>query len=174
MHQEFADDIIIDTAHSNSEVVARRLTDATSKLANWLDSIGLLLNKKKTQAMFVKPRGLTDISVSVHCNGEALQVISSANYLGITIDDDLSWKSHLEHLFIKSRKATGRLWSHCKARSIKAKRTWYLSMIQAKLSYGSNAFFPALTADGWDRLSKIAKAGVRAVLGLHNPVRTKL
>ena len=99
-HQEFADDIIIDVADSDPEQVAKMLTDGVSRLANWLDSIGLLLNKKNTQVMFVKPRGLLDVPFSVQCNGETLETISSAKYLGLEIDDDLSWASHLQHVSV--------------------------------------------------------------------------
>ena len=46
-------------------------------------------------------------------------------------------------------------------------------MVQAKLSYGSSVFFPALSAERMGRIIKMAKAGARAVLRLHNPVRTR-
>ena len=172
-HQEFADDIIIDCSDVDSKRVVEKLSEGVSALERWLDDIGLLLNKKKTQVMFIKPRGSVDVPFSVSCNGEDLATVSSAKYLGVQIDDDLRWTSHVNHLCLRSRQATGRLWRHRCALNMQARRTWYLAMVQAKLCYGSNAFFPALTAEGLGRLGKMAKAGVRAVFGLRNPVRTR-
>ena len=50
---------------------------------------------------------------------------------------------------------------------------WYVAMVQSKLCYGSNAIFPSLLERGKATISKLSKAGVRAVFGLHNPVSTQ-
>ena len=46
-------------------------------------------------------------------------------------------------------------------------------MVQSKLCYGSNAIFPSLLEKGEAAISKLSKAGVRVVFGLHNPVSTQ-
>ena len=55
-HQEFADDIIIDTSHPDPHVVTAKLSEGITCLADWLEDRGLLLNESKTQVMFIKPR----------------------------------------------------------------------------------------------------------------------
>ena len=53
---------------------------------------------------------------------------------------------------------------------------WYVAMVQSKLCYGSSAIFPSLLPvleRGKATISKLSKAGVRAVFGLHNPVSTQ-
>ena len=50
--------------------------------------------------MCVKPRGMSDIQLNVYCGNDPLQTVSSAKYLGITVDDDLSWKTHLGNLAV--------------------------------------------------------------------------
>ena len=109
----------------------------------------------------------------------ALATVSSARYLSVTIDDDLNWCSHIQHLVplysvcSLSRKAASRLGRHGDALSLQARRTWYLAMVQGKLCYAANSFYPALTAAGLIGLERSAKAGIRAVLRLHNPVATQ-
>ena len=110
VHQEFADDIILDYSHSDPKEVTERLSQGVTALAQWLDKLGLLLNKKKTQVMFIKPRGLADVQNQVYCGKERLNTVTSAKYLGVTIDDELSWRTYLSHLSTKSRQASSRLW----------------------------------------------------------------
>jgi len=85
-------------------------------------------------------------------------------YLGVIIDDGLTWHPHVEHIERKTAQTIAQLWRHGKSLSLKARRTWYISMIQARLCYASNCFFPALSAYLLNRLVKMAKAGVRATL----------
>ena len=47
---------------------------------------------------------------------------------------------------------------------------WYISMVQSQLAYGSNAFFPGLSAQLLERLDRMRKAGIRAVF--RQPQRT--
>eukprot|EP00117_Sycon_ciliatum_P027438 scpid60792/ scgid22286/ Putative uncharacterized transposon-derived protein ZK1236.4 len=91
-HQEFADDIVIEFSHANVALVVQFLSNAVTALAEWLGDIRLLLNKKKTQVMFLKPRGQQDPVDRVCCNGDELATVSSAKYLGVIFDDDLSWR----------------------------------------------------------------------------------
>ena len=51
---------------------------------------------------------------------------------------------------------------------------WYVAMVQSELCYSSNAIFPSLLERGKATISKLSKAGVCAVFGLHNPVSTQL
>ena len=51
VHQEFADDIIIDCSDRDPTFVCSELTITLTRLADWLDEMGLLLNATKTQVM---------------------------------------------------------------------------------------------------------------------------
>lgn len=171
-HQEFADDIVIDFSHRDPAAVSAKLTEAMTSLSKWLDGLGLLINTKKTQVMYIKPRGMTEVSGTVQCNGETLSVVPKVKYLGIFIDDDLRWSSHVDHLARKSGKLTAQLWRHGSSLTVSARRTWYVSMLQSSLCYASTCFFPGLSAGSLDRLTKLSKAGVRSVLRVHNPIAT--
>ena len=74
---------------------------------------------------------------------------------------------------VKCRQAIERLWRHRQCLTHAARRMWYVAMVQSKLCYGSNAIFPSLLEGGKATISKLSIAGVRAVLGLCNPVSTQ-
>ena len=69
--------------------------------------------------------------------------------------------------------------SHGRALSITARLLWYIAIIQSRITYTSNSFFPCLTKQLVTRLLKVSKSGVRAVFQLHGavptgPLRTRL
>ena len=163
-HQEFADDIVIDISDENPTIVCNALTAAVTSLANWLHEIGLLLNSQKTQLLFMKPRTSPDFNPKVYCGADLLTVTASANYLGVVVDSDLSWDYHIAHIGRKTARTIGQLWCHVRALSLRARRTWLLSMIVSQICYGSNSFFPGLSVRLFYGVEKQFKAGVRATL----------
>lgn len=165
LHQEFADDIILDYSNSDPNVVCTKLTNALTCLANWLGDIGLLLNASKTQVMMLPPRGApaTSTPYIVKCNGIVLEITRVAKYLGVIIDSELSWSPHIEHLSRKSAQVTGQLWRHGQSLTLRARRMWYLAMIQSSLLYSSNAFYPGMSKGLVSRVVKLSKAGIRAI-----------
>ena len=153
-HQEFADAIVIDISDENPTTVCNALTAAVTSLANWLHEIGLLLNSQKTQLLFMKPRTSPDFNPKVYCGADLLTVTASANYLGVVVDSDLSWDYHIAHIGRKTARTIGQLWCHGRALSLRARRTWLLSMIVSQICYGSNSFFPGLSVRLFDRVEK--------------------
>ena len=144
-NQEFADDIVIDTSDADPAVVCSRLTTALTYRDEWLADIGILLIASKTQAMLLTPHGRDLTPCVVKCKGIALSVTNVSKYLGVWIDDELTWKSHIERLSRKFAQATGRLWRHGRCLTIRARKTWYISMILSPLMYASNSFSPSLS-----------------------------
>ena len=112
VHQEFADDIILDYSDSDLDTVCKTFTTAVTRLSDWLSEIGLLLNTSKTQVMVIQPRGLTGNIPVVKCKDQALTVTSTVKYLGVTIDDQLSWQPHVSSVVQKASVATSQLWRH--------------------------------------------------------------
>ena len=163
-HQEFADDITLDCSDTDPTEVCRTLSHAITSLATWLEDIGLLLNAAKTQLLFIKPRGADDTQPEVFCHADKLAITPSAKYLGVILDEELSWKPHIAHLSRKTARTIGQLWRHGQGLSLRARRTWFLSMVLSQLCYGSNSFVPGLSAQLLGRLEKSFKAGIRATL----------
>ena len=63
----------------------------------------------KTQVMLLKSYGHDMTPCVVKCKGIVLSVTNVSKYLGVWIDDNLTWKSHIEHLSRKYAQATGML-----------------------------------------------------------------
>ena len=171
-NQEFADDILLDHSDKDPSVVIDALSRAVTNVATWLDSIGLLVNEKKTQVLFIPPRGVEQPYGRVACRGADLDTVATVKYLGLYIDKHLSWSAHLSHLAVKTRRAVSTLWRHKDSLTIRAKRTWYVSLIQASRLYASNAFFPSMNMAARQKLTTLSKSGIRAIAGIHSPAST--
>lgn len=75
----------------------------------------------------------------------------------------MHWRAHVDHVSRKCARATGQLWRHGQSLTLRARRMWYLSVVQSNLTYASNSFFPSLLKTVLTRLQKLHRAGVRAV-----------
>ena len=129
--------------------------------------------------MLLKPRGRDLTPCVVKCKGIVLSVTNVSKYLGVWIDDELTWKSHIEHLSRKCAQATGRLWRHGRCLTTRARKTWYISITFSPLMYASNSFSPSLSKTLLSRVEKMAKSGIRAVFRVKRhtataPIRHRL
>ena len=79
-YQEFADDIVLDFSDSDKHLVCNVLSSAVSKLADWLCSIGLVLNSGKTQVLFTQPHARLSAMPGIYCNDIRLSVTTTAKY----------------------------------------------------------------------------------------------
>ena len=144
-HQEFADDIELEFSHRDPQVMETTLSVAVSSLEKWLTSIGLLLNRQKTQVMFIGARNAAPVQHVMRCQAEGLQTVTSVKYIGLHLDSNFSWTTHIDHLTNKCRQATACLWRYRNCFTRTARRAWYVSIVQSSLVYASNAFFPSLS-----------------------------
>ena len=63
----------------------------------WSDSDHLVINTEKTKEMVFDPKSIGGIGpVVIH--GVTISQVSSYKYLGVLIDDQLSWSTHIDRL----------------------------------------------------------------------------
>ena len=165
-NQEFADDVMLESSDRNPSEVCGQLTAAVTALSVWFQSRGLILNKRKTQVLFLHPQAATPTDLQVKCGDDVLPIIQEAKYLGVTIDSSLSWNAHINSTIKKVRQAVGTLWRHRNSLSIRSKKVFYHSLIESKLLYGTNAFFSSLSARNKLLLIRQSKSAMRSFYGL--------
>ena len=148
VHQEFADDLELDYTHRDPQIVATMLSSAVSAVEDWLTGIGLLVNRSKTQVMFITRRRAAPVE-HVSCHTEKLTTVSAVKHLGLHMDNDFSWTTHIDYLAQKCPSATACLWRHKNSLTLAAKRAWYVSLVQSALLYSSNTFFRSCRRGPW-------------------------
>ena len=102
----FADDTNLFISEKDSVTLNNTLNSELNKLSAGFAANKLSLNISKTKFTVFRPRQKRlcyDYDISI--NGEALPQVSEALFLGVLLDDCLSWKSHIslvEHKISKS------------------------------------------------------------------------
>ena len=156
----FADD----TNLMCSALTLKRLKKLVNKdlalLYHWLCANHLSVNSGKTEfIIFRPPRHNSDIRITLKFYHSTLFESSKIRYLGLILDNKLSWKQHISELCKKLSRAVGML---CKIRSFcsdSVMRTLYYSLFNSHLSYGLVVWGNANKSD----LSKIISLQNKAI-----------
>jgi len=108
----FADDTNIFMAHSDLNFLISTLNCELSLLSSWFIANKLSLNIEKTNFILftgVRKKYDTDILVKnkLIINGKPITQVASAKFLGIYIDEHLSWEFHIDQVEAKTSKTCG-------------------------------------------------------------------
>ena len=95
----FADDICLYFAHKSIDSVIGELEAALSVLLDWLLSKALVINGSKTELLIVrKPRLVLPDDVRVNYKMISLKPASTVRYLGVIIDQHLTFSDQINAL----------------------------------------------------------------------------
>lgn len=132
----FADDTNLFFSHKNLFTLKETMNQELSKIASWLSANKLSLNIKKTHFIIFKSRGKkSNQHVSIIINNQEIEQVKCTKFLGLYIDDEFTWKYHIDQVASKISKMTGIL---AKARhylSLKTLQTIYDTMVYPYLTY---------------------------------------
>lgn len=136
----FADDILmwIDCDPANIAETIELLNIELAKVYEFLVASKLMLNVSKTKAMII---GLCDTPPDVMMNGEKIEYVHEMKYLGILIDDKLTFKSNTCHVIKKMAKKTEYLRRNKKKFDKDTRVLLYKSLIAPDIDYCSSILF---------------------------------
>lgn len=120
----FADDLAILGLNTNIDALDNNLEQTTSKIKEWCDANMLCLNSDKT----------VDIMFKLGCTVNDLN--PAVKFLGIYIDRNLGWQSHVNYISSKMSKSIFVLRVLKHKLCIKSLITIYYAYIQSYISYG--------------------------------------
>jgi len=105
----FADDTNIFINASNLIKLNRDCQDAIDRISDWMLANRLTVNYEKTNYMIFSPnKQLKDSSVlELTIDNFKIKKVTSIKYLGIYIDENLNWKTHIQDLCQSLRKYVG-------------------------------------------------------------------
>ena len=160
----YADDTNIYAADPSPSTATQTLEHDLTRVSSFLEAHGLQLNPSKTQFLLLrKPNVHADCSLQF-CNSR-IQQSQQAKYLGIIIDEHLSFQQQVSHIRSKVN-AKVNAFRRCRHHlSARAKRTFYLAFVQSTLEYASNAYVHCLRQTTYNALISIANRAIRTVFG---------
>ena len=145
----FADDTILYNSADNNKL----LQDDLARLELWESKWDMEFHPKKCQHIsFSRKRHPAHNAYSLH-NIE-IPKAEHVKYLGVTLDQKLTWKNHAESIINKSNSALGFIRRNVITTSTQVKSTAYKQLVRPVLEYASGA---------WDSLTKTQEKNIEAV-----------
>ena len=94
----FADDTHLNMSDNNLNSLEKRVNDVLAKIEQWFKKNKLSLNYKKSCCVLVnkQPQITINENFRININDNPILRTNSAKYLGLFIDENLSWSSHVK------------------------------------------------------------------------------
>jgi hypothetical protein len=138
----YADDTAISFTSANPKLITTKLQQLCDILEKWFGKWRIQINPKKSAAVFFsrRPGKKSKTTGPISMFGETIPWVSETRYLGLVLDDKLTWKPHIEHVRAKAiggmaalRPITGRR----SKLSLKNKVLLYKTMIRPVMTYAA-------------------------------------
>ena len=142
------------------EHVSEQMNIELATIQEWLNVNELILNVSKTKFMIFHhhQRNIEQIVPDIKINSENNEKVSEFNFLGLTINENLSWKPHIQKISNKIARTLGIMCRLKKKLPAHIIRILYNSLIHLHLQY-------SILAWGFKmgRLEKLQKRTVRII-----------
>ena len=94
----FADDTNVFASGTDLESLQTCVNKDLLAIAEWLKANKLSLNAKKTHYMIFKCKRKLKYQISLNIDGESIDKVDKTKFLGVIIDKNLTWKSHIQYV----------------------------------------------------------------------------
>jgi len=142
----FADDSNLFVISDSLKALFYTAESELSSISDWICANKLFVNYEKTNFMvFVPPRliggshNLLIPSVLLF-NDHVINLVHSVKYLGIMIDDKLSWSDHINYLINKISSLTGILYRNKHYLPLSCKKNIYFALIYSVITFCIEVF----------------------------------
>lgn len=157
----FADDTIVYLT-INSESDPEILQNDLKKLEQWESNWSMEFNPDKCEVIRVA-RKKNPIIYPYKLHNIELKTTENAKYLGITISQDLSWKSHIENVSCKASNTLKFVKRNIRTNNQKIKETAYNTYVRPQLEYCAPVWHPWQQTLAY-KIERVQRAAARYVL----------
>ena len=142
----YADNTVMYFTASNAQEISSTLTSELAKVNDGLVDNSLFIHQGKTECvLFGTGSRLATANLSVEIDGKELTRVAEYKYLGVILDESLSWNAHVNYLISKVSKRIGILGRTRRSISMHTTGIIYRSFILPVRDYRvSQKFVPLL------------------------------
>ena len=133
----FADDTSLFHSHACFNTLIQEVNIQLHQLSTWFNTNKLSLNTNKSNFIIFTPNGKKyNISeAEININGSKIKHVKCTTFLGITIDEHLDWKVHIDNLSYKIARNVGVLNKLKNFLPAYIMKTLYSTLIESHLQY---------------------------------------
>ena len=161
----FADDTLL-----HRLVAAARdhetLQDDLQRLEQWEEKWDMAFHPDKCSVLSIsRKKNISKHKYLLH--GHELEHVTSAKYLGVTIQSDLKWNLHIDSIVKKANQMLGFLRRNLKINSISTKELAYKTFIRPLVEYACTVWDPAAKTE-IAKIEMVQRRAARYVLNRHH------
>ena len=159
----FADDTSVLRNNKSLKDLAKQINSDLKNLSQWLKANKLSLNVNKTElVVFRKKEKLIDHTIKFKLNGKRLIPSDSVKYLGLFLDEHLSWTKQLSHVFLKLNRAIGILSKLRHNTNLNILKIVYHSLFGSHLLYGCQLWGQQI-GENQQKIQKLQNRALRKI-----------
>ena len=135
-HILYADNTTLYLSGTNIEILISSMNKDLTTLSDWFRANKLTLNIKKTSYIIFSNKVPNTGNTQVNIDGKNLTLVTSTTFLGIFLDSQMKWESHIKYM---AQKIASGLYAMNSLKNIMAShilRKLYFAMIHPHLTYG--------------------------------------
>ena len=171
-----------DTACSSSSHYSLGVTELQPNLQLHVDCLSewslqnhMVLNTDKTKSILVSGKRLRsrldNSTLDLQLNGTTIGQVTSQKLLGVTLDEELSFREHVEKLCKKLSQKIGLLNKIHSYLPIQERKLYYNALVKPTMMYGSLVWTYCSTED-LKRVFRLPKRAARVILQVDTRSRT--
>ena len=132
----FADDTNLFYSHGNVSSLMSLINSELSMLNGWFQANKLSVNISKTNYIIFKARQRKKIfDFNLKINNKEINRVNEVCFLGVILDENLSWKAHISHVAHKVSKSIGIIYRSSFYLFKSALRMLYYALVYPYLQY---------------------------------------
>ena len=135
--QLFADDTIVSNTHQNIDTLIDSTNIELLKLNDWTLANKLTIHAGKTKLLMVSNRIRSQNDYSINLLNNLVSPVNHCKYLGVRIDNKLTFKDHIGYIIAKISRYTGILYKIRDNLPMKNRLDYYYAYIYPYLSYNT-------------------------------------
>ena len=163
----YVDDLMLFASSRFLPALSRCVQTAISRCENWATNHGFVFSPQKTVALHFAPGRSRELTPVLTLGGSPIDFRRETRFLGMTVDDRLSWRPHLLALKMKAMRAlnilkclSGTNWGGDRQSLL----LLYRSLIRSKIDYGC-VVYQAASQTNLSLLDPIHHAALRLCTG---------
>jgi len=162
----YADDTSVTFAASTITDLETQINSEIKHIDLWLKANKLSLNVAKTELMIISSRqklqSLNDYTININVDGVQINQTNCSKSLGITIDENLSWKAHIHEISTKVSSGIGAIRRVRPFVSMHTAIKIYKNLIEPHFDY-SSVIWDGLSQQPNDKLQNLQNRAVRVI-----------
>lgn len=131
----YADDICLFYPYKHETAVKAYMERDAALIFEFSRINKLVLNASKTKLLRFRPYTQRNNNFSIHVDGKEIMEVNSIKYLGIHLQNNLSWNQHIQCLKTKAAQAVGILYKFKNKFEKETKLLIYNALIQSHFNY---------------------------------------